>query len=334
MTTSADMDALETAPLLGDGARRAEALIASVLANGAPQQRGRALLRRAELELVRGDTDDAVQDALAAVERLEGVPLWHERAALLAARLLNRTLRRERAEQLIREIAPRARGLDEGTRLALFMAEGEVALDAKRDSGAREAFLEAIKLSEKQPHELLQAATCLCMLDQLQGDTQGALTWATRALETAEAHGDARWVANSAFTSANLALRLAEPARARRLLERALATRALDKLFVPPALELLARLRSEAGEHEAALRAAVAAARQGAALSNAAAFADGTALSAQLLLKLGRREEALEALDAGARVLESRSESGLAELLRRDRREMRAPATTSTPEPR
>ena len=59
-----------------------------------------------------------------------------------------------------------------------------------------------------------------------------------------------------------------------------------------PRPELLARLRSEAGEHEAALRAAVAAARQGAALSNAAAFADGTALGYERYFFIGHGDVA------------------------------------------
>lgn len=294
-----------------------------VLGNAAAQ------LRRAELRMVQRDPEAAIEDVLVAGRSLQADRARGPAAELLAARLLNRTLRHDAASAVLAHARVKAGRGGPRTRLALAMAEAEILIDRKDLVAARSAYLRALPLTTHVAvaHERLSCLLALATISQMEGDPDGAMPPLGQALALSREHNDAPARAECAFALGNLHLRRNEADPSRQLLEEALATGALASAMAPVALSFLARIAINVGDHDAALRHAIEAAKAAAAGGNAGGFADGTLLAALAQERSGRGSAALKTLAAGERVLRERGETTFADLVLAERQRMESATT-------
>jgi tetratricopeptide (TPR) repeat protein len=308
-----DRPSFEDAVLLGPaGAALAEELDGAVAGGDA-----RALLRRAELRTLRRQYKEAIDDVLAAGRELAEDRERGPVSELLAARLLQRTLRKEAAEQVRAHARVPAERGGPRARLALAMAEAEMHLDALDLARARAGFAKAIELADAPPlvHERLTALVALATIAQIAGDFQGAVAPLDVAASIARAHQDAPALADACFALGNLYARQGDLPAARAAMEEALAAGGLAPPFLPAARSLAARLALKSGDAESAARHAVEGAKAAAAVGSAAGYADGTIVAATALAQAGKVDVARRSLIAGERVLRERGEVKYAELV-------------------
>ena len=96
----------------------------------------------------------------------------------------------------------------------------------------------------------------------------------------------------------------------------------LDPNSQPIALMVLARISLGTGQYAEGVQRAVQAARAGAAVSNAGAFADGSIIAAQCQMGLRQTQTALETLDAGIQVLTEKGFDDLAIVVQAQKQEI------------
>lgn len=319
--SKAHLEQAESMALLGPNTARARDLLDQVTD---PELAGRVALCRSQVELFGGAQDQAVLYALAALEQLEDDPVWGLRAALQCARLLNRTLRRERAAELLRELEQDAAVADPDTRLLWHATRGEVALDDQRDADAHEAFRLArgLALDPHRAHEHLQATWMLGLQAQLRDDVPEALTLLSEVHRIAAAHDDTKRFGEVSVALGNLRFRVHDWRAARRYLEQGLAARVDDAPVVqaemrPPLLGLLARATLADGDAQTALTYALQSAQEGAATGNAGAYADGALVASGAQQALGLLDDARETLRAAVQVLQERGQTELVALVQR-----------------
>lgn len=304
------IDTLLASPLLGPGvaetARRLEELVVE-LPDG--PERGRVLLRRAQLRTERRQHDLAVPDVLEASRLLDPHPGLREHAAMVGARLLARTGRLERAAQMLAEAGPAASSLGPDVRLAGYMAAGELALEQKRDVEAVSYFERASGLATGpgRAHDKYQALLCLGAAAQFRDDDVSALRWFSAAFDVAAEYRDGPRVAESGVVVANLLVPLGHYDEAAALYERALATGHVPPHMQPLCWSAVARVSLRHERFDAALDQALQASRAAAAAENPGGFADGVILAAMAQIGQGRPGEAQRTLTTGAEVLRGRS---------------------------
>ena len=290
---------------------------------------GRALLRRTELRTalsaiamskpgpVAGqELAAAIEDVQAAGRKFAENSDFELRARLLAGRLLVRTMRVAPAAELLHGTRAAVKGKSRATRLQLCMLEAEIALESGAYADADRHFRRAIGLARtpQVAHEHYQAAMSLAACAQLNANARGAIPWLRLARTTATTHQDSVRLADACFALGNHLVGSGDPTGARAMLDQALAA-GLNDTNRPMAFMVLARLDLAEGKFEAGVQHAVDSAKAGAAIGNAAAFADGSILASQCQVQLGMEAEALETLDAGAKALRQQDLEPFAELV-------------------
>ncbi len=327
----------EAASLLGPGAPQVREWLSGLCLSEIPEVAGRALLRRAELGMVEGNIAashpsrtelasrlaEAIDDVQAAGNRLEENSEHELRARLLAGRLLIRSLKTGAASELLHGTRDSVKGKGRPTRLALAMAEGELALDSGAYAEADGHLRRAVGLArgDALAHDHYQATMSVAAATQLQGQAAGAVSWLRLARATALRCSDGPRLADTCFSLGNILLALDEVGDAFQSLTAAVDA-GLDPTALPLALMAISRIHLGLAEYPLGVERAVEAARAGAACGNAAAFADGSIIAAQC--QLGQRlvHEALDTLQAGEQVLRERGVVQLADLLAAQRYEV------------
>ena len=326
----------EAAPLLGPDVARLREVLDALCLHDDPEVSGRALLRRTELRLALSsvamnrpgpeagtELASAIEDVQASGRKFTENSDLELRARLLAGRLLARTMRTAAAAELLHGTRAAVKGKARATRLQLAMLEGEVALESGAYMDADRHFRRAVGLARTPhvAHEHYQAAMSLAACAQLNANARGAIPWLRLGRATALTHHDAVRQADAAFALGNHLIAAGDPVGARAALDEAIGA-GLSATHRPMAGMVLARLDLAEGAFEAGVQRAVQAAKAGAAVGNAAAFADGTILASQCQLQLGLEAEAVETLEAGARVLREQDLEPFAELVDAQREQL------------
>jgi tetratricopeptide (TPR) repeat protein len=327
----------EQAPLLGPDAPGLRELLDGLCLSDTDEVAGRALLRRAELRMAMANVamsrpslgepgtqlQDAIEDVTAAGPRLEENTDHELQARLLAGRLLLRTLRPGPASELLHGTRDAVKGKHRHTRLMLALAEGELAIDTEAYVDADRHFRRAVGLARGpgQAHDHYQAAMSVAAAAQLQGNGGGAIPWFRLARATALKFGDQPRQADACFALGNLLMQLDDVLGSLDALEEAVEA-GLDPNSQPIALMVLARISLGTGQYAEGVQRAVQAARAGAAVSNAGAFADGSIIAAQCQMGLRQTQTALETLDAGIQVLTEKGFDDLAIVVQAQKQEI------------
>ncbi|NOY25130.1 MAG: hypothetical protein GXP62_04575 [Oligoflexia bacterium] len=315
------LETAENACLIGPSGDRVLAQLDALAGSGGPVDpglRGRTLLRRAELQTFRKAYAAAVADVQAAGRLLQDDPHRSVQAELLAARLLNRTLRRDAARQTLAHAQRSAAAGPAPERLALAMTQAELALDAGQQDPAALSFERALGLARTDAvaHDRLQALLGLSALAMLRDDPVAASHRLRQALDLAHAHQDAQNGAEIALSLGSVLLRLKDRAGARSALEQAASRADLPGVLAPSVLSLLAHIAFDDKRLDDTVRYAIAAAKAGAAHGNAGVYADGTILAARAQHDAGQLAAARLTLDAGQNVLRDRGEDKLADIVK------------------
>lgn len=327
----------EQAPLLGPDAPRLHEILDGLCLSDVDEVAGRALLRRAELRMAianvalsrpTGDTPgtelhDAIDDVTAAGPKLEENTDHELQARLLAGRLLLRTLRPGPASELLHGTRDSVKGKHRRTRLMLALVEGELAIDTGAYVDADRHFRRAVGLARGpgQAHDHYQAAMSVAAAAQLQSNGQAAVPWFRLARATAVKFGDAARLADASFALGNLLMQLDDVLGSLEALEEAVEA-GLDPNSQPLALMVLSRISLGVGRYEEGVQRAIEAARAGAAVGNAGAFADGSIIAAQCQVGMGMVDTALETLDAGIQVLTEKGFDDLATVVAAQKQEI------------
>ncbi len=309
------MAAFEETCLLGPPGHALRVELDALVAQG----NAAAQLRRAELKMVHRDLAGAIDDVLAAGKSLQSDRIRGPVAELLAARLLNRTLRREAAAEVLAHAKEKAGRGGPRARLALVMTEAEIALDARDFPTSRAHYARAGELAVGPAfaHERMTVLLALATLAQLMGTP--AMDALAAALGLARELDDDPARAESAFALANLKIGAGDGPAARQLLAEALATGALAPAMRPVAHSFSSRLALNAGETALALRHAIDGAKAAAAAGNPGGYAEGTILAAHAQLRANQPAAALKTLAAGEKVLRDRGETAFADLVAQER---------------
>ena len=329
----ASAQTLEVARLIGaEAAATEEALdesIAALDAAASPDNavdRGRLALRRAELRTFAGEWDGAVEDVQVAGELLPEGSDSEVRARLLAVRLLCRSAKQERAAEILQETRGDAKGRGQPVRLALAMATGELALDKGTPRPAFDHLRRAAGIAAGRPgaeHDLWQAAMGVAVACQLMEDPLEARPWLDRAVEVATQVDDPRRRSEPAFGLGNILAAAAStgpPDQAAQMSKDAadayeIAIEGeLPAEMRPAACLALAQLQFAAGDHETAVDTAVDAGQAAAAVGNPGLFASSVVQAARAQGAMGRPQEALKTLDAGATALRRQGAAEFAKL--------------------
>lgn len=317
-----DLATAERACLLGDTQPLVESLSA-MMADEA--LRAPAQLRRAEVRMVRRELESAIEDVLEAGRALAGDPERAVVAELLAARLLNRTLRVDAANALMQHVEPRVEPGLARSRVMLGMTRGEMALDAKDLPAARAAF-EAVLPQLGEPrwaHEAAQAWLCLAAIAQLQGRTADAALALIEVLQLAEQHADGHLAAEPRFTLGVLHLRIQDVSGSRSLLEPAADDPLLSPRHRAMAHALLGRVSLTESRWDEAVRRGLLGARLSAGLDDPYGYLEGSVIVATAQARSVGLDEARKTCEAAGGVLRQRGHADLADVMDRHLQDLR-----------
>lgn len=269
------------------------------IANNEGELKGRALIRRAELEMILHDYPAAIDD-IQGVSELTEDDKYHLKALLISARLLVRTMNREGAKKLLEDIEQ-----FEPEDLDLFMAKGELELDLGLLDEAKIKFQSAFKLAEAPSvlHERLQAAFSLAVIEQLSHDPVAALPWLKEARNLAKTCSDSALEAQALFSLGSINYANNQKAEAITYFDESLKI-GLVPAFQPVAYILQAEVAFESEQSKEALDLAINAAKASAAVGNPSLFVSATILASKAQKQMGRFDDAKELISVGAKVLE------------------------------